>query len=135
VSDEEREREPASTDLEPANAAGPDDEEVDPIFSALWSRVLEAWDDDKPHQAILQHAIAKQMLPELAGRYRSLENDPEKGPRAKKKMEGIVAAATQMLFAMKSPARTKPPWQWNLAAVMAFAIVVGWLAYALFGRR
>src|SRR5690606_11882197 len=115
--------------------ASEDDDEVDPIFEALWSRVLEAWDDDKPHQAILQHALERQLLPELAGRYRALETDPDKGPRAKKKMDGIVVAATQLLFASKSPPRTKPPWQWNAAAAIAFAIVVGWLAYALFVLR
>src|SRR4051812_28144956 len=71
-------------------------ESADAIFDALWGRVVEAWDEDKPHQAILDHALRSQGLPRLAGLYRSLADDPVKGPRAKKKMDGIVAAATQM---------------------------------------
>ncbi len=116
-------------------AKGSDAESLDPVFTALWNRVLEAWDEEKPHQAILQHALDKQMLPELAGRYRGLTEDPEKGARAKKKMDGIVVAATQMLLAMKTPAPTKTPWQWTAFAGITFVVVIGWLAYAMFGRR
>ena len=29
----------------------------DLVFDTLWKRVLEAWDDDKPHVAILDYAI------------------------------------------------------------------------------
>jgi hypothetical protein len=112
-----------------------DPETPDPVFEALWARVLEAWEDDKPHHAILQHAIDHQLLPDLAGRYRTLTEDPEKGARAKKKMDGIVVAATQMMLSMKTPARTKTPWQWNLAVAFMFVIVVGWLAYVIFGHR
>jgi hypothetical protein len=106
--------------------------DTDAIFEALWTRVVEAWDDDKPHQAILQHALDKQMLPELAGRYRKLKDDAEKGPRAQKKIDGIVIAATSMLMSMKTPARTKTPWQWTASAALLAAIVTAWLYYRLF---
>ena len=39
------------------------------ILDALWARVLEAWDDDKPHHALLEYALRAQKLPEVAGRY------------------------------------------------------------------
>lgn len=104
----------------------------DAVFDALWKRVLEAWDDDKPHAALLEHALKSEQLPDLAGRYRALERDPEKGARAKKKIDGIVIAATQMLMATKTPPRTKTPWQWSAAAALTFAIVCAWLVYQLF---
>ncbi len=104
----------------------------DAIFEALWKRTLEAWDDDKPHAAILDHALKSEKLPDLAGRYRALKDDPEKGARAQKKIDGIVIAATQMMMATKTPPRTKMPWQWSAAAILFFGIVCAYLVYALF---
>jgi hypothetical protein len=112
-----------------------EDEENDPIFEALWTRCLEAWDDDKPHTALLEHALKTETLPSLAGRYRSLQDDPEKGVRAKKKMDALVIAATSMLMAMKTPPPTKTPWHWNVAAILVFTLVSAYLLYALFLRR
>lgn len=107
----------------------------DAIFEALWKRTLEAWDDDKPHAAILEHALKSEKLPDLAGRYRALKEDPEKGARAQKKIDGIVIAATQMLMATKTPARTKTPWQWVASAALMFVIVCAWLFSQLFMRH
>jgi len=113
----------------------PPEADGDAIFEALWKRVEEAWDDDKPHRAILEHALRTEKLPDLAGRYRALKDDPEKGPRAQKKIDDIVAAATQLLMTMKTPARTKTPWQWTASAVLMFAIVCSWLFYELFMKH
>ena len=103
----------------------------DVLFEALWSKAVEDWDNDKPHQALLQHAIDKQMMPELAGRYRKLQDDPEKGTRAKKKIDGIVIAATQLMLATKTPAPTKTPWSWTISAVMLFGLVLALIFYKL----
>ena len=67
-----------------------DESTNDPVLDALWDRVVAAWDDDKPHVALLEHALRSQGLPEIAGRYRSLVDDPQRGPVAKKKLELIV---------------------------------------------
>lgn len=107
----------------------------DIIFDTLWSRVLEAWEDDKPHHAILDYALKSQKLPDLAGKYRSLKDDPEKGVRAQKKIDGIVVAATQMMMAMKTPARTKTPTSWTLSVGIVSAIIFGWLYWLLFKRH
>jgi hypothetical protein len=106
-------------------------EQPDIVFEALWAKVVESWDDDKPHQALLQHALTAQMLPELAGRYRRLKDDPDKGARAQKKIDAIVVAATQMLMATKSPPRTKTPLSWTLSAALFFALVIAFLLYKL----
>lgn len=125
----------AAADVPAAPASGDDLADLgdrDAIFEALWKRTLEAWDDDKPHAAILEHALKSEKLPDLAGRYRALKDDPAKGARAQKKIDGIIVAATQMLMATKTPPRTKTPWQWSAAAVLMFALVCVYLFYTLF---
>lgn len=112
-----------------------DDEDKDALFEALWAKAAEDWDNDKPHQALLQHALDKQMLPQLAGRYRKMQDDPEKGARAKKKIDGIVVAATQMLMATKTAPREKVPWQWTATAAAFFFIVMAFLAYKIVLRH
>jgi hypothetical protein len=110
-------------------------EAPDAVFHALWGRVLEAWDDDKPHALALSYAIEHQMLPEIAGRYRKLLDDPEKGARAKKKIDGIVVAATQLLMATKSEPRQKVPWTWTASVAIVMVLVIAFLAYKLFAHR
>ena len=75
----------------------------DIILQTLWGRVLEAWDDDKAHNALLDYALRAELLPEVAGHYRALKDDAEKGERAKKRIDAIVIAATQMMLAQKTP--------------------------------
>jgi hypothetical protein len=134
VSDEQDEPEPEGPYRTPSEAPEPEpdpDESPDAIFEALWTRVLEAWDDDKPHQAALSYALQTERLPDIAGRYRKLLDDPEKGWRAKKKIDGIVVAATQLLMATKTPKREKIPWQWTMSVAAVFVLVVAFLAYKL----
>jgi hypothetical protein len=107
----------------------------DPVFEALWKRVLEAWDDEKTHAALLDHALREQRLPDAAGRYRALSDDPAKGERAKKKLDAIVIAATQMLMSMKTPPRGKVPWQITLSAVLVCLFMLGWLGLVVFRHR
>lgn len=127
------ENEIAPSDAADAGAGGGGSPDV--VFNALWKRVLEAWDDDKPHQAALSYALQTEMLPEIAGRYRKLLDDPDKGPRAKKKIDGIVVAATQLLMATKTPPREKIPWQWTASVAAVFVLVVSFLAYKVLLRR
>ncbi len=122
-----------------ANAVRIGDEEgigeaPDVVFAALWTKVLASWDDDKPHQAALSYAIEHEMLPEIAGRYRKLFDDPDKGARAKKKVDGIVVAATQLMLATKTPPREKVPWQWTASAAVFMVVVISFLVYKLFVR-
>jgi hypothetical protein len=102
------------------------------MFELLWSRTLEAWDEDGPHRILLEHALKHEKLPELAGRYRALKDDPVRSARAQKKIDGIVTAATQLMLATKTPTRTKTPWPWTASAVLMFVIVSAWLVYQLF---
>ncbi|MEA2753012.1 MAG: hypothetical protein QOI41_7155, partial [Myxococcales bacterium] len=102
-------------------------EAPDVVFAALWTKVLASWDEDKPHQAALSYAIEHEMLPEIAGRYRKLFDDPEKGARAKKKVDGIVVAATQLMLATKTPPREKVPWTWTASVAVVMVLVISFL--------
>jgi hypothetical protein len=115
-----------------------DDEPRDAVLEALWKRVLEAWDDEKTHSALLDHAVREQRLPDVAGRYRALTDDPDKGALAKKKLDAIVAAATQMLMSMKTPKPQdvgKVPLPITLSAVGICAVLLSWLAWTVFGHH
>jgi hypothetical protein len=131
----------ASSSAAPASPAAPADvapaaAAADPVFEALWKRVLETWSDDKAHNALLEHAIRAEQLPVAAGRYRALKDDSEKGERARKRLDAIVIAATQMMMAMKSPpARGRVPWPVTLFAVLVCFALLTWLAWVVFHRH
>lgn len=113
-----------------------EDEPTDAVLEALWKRVLEAWDDEKAHAALIEHAMREQRLPETAGRYRALVEDPDKGAVAKRKLDAIVIAATQMLMAMKTPKPGKGvPIPITLSAFGICAVLLAWLGWALWGHR
>ena len=109
-------------------------EEKDPLFEALWQKTLDAWDDDKRHAACLEHALREKMLPDLAGRYRALRDDPERGEVAKKRIDAILSAATQMLFAMKTPKPTKTPSWLFWSALLTCVVMLLYVAYAFVHR-
>lgn len=121
MSEEEKEARP--NDLSVDESASDD-----LIFDTLWTRTLEGWDDDKPHAAVLDYALRTEHLPTLAGAYRSLLNDEAKKARAQKKLDALVAAATTLLMARKTPPRTKTPWQMTLLVIMVCMASIGWLA-------
>jgi len=112
-----------------------DDAAQDPVLEELWKRVLENWDDDRRHAALLEHAARTQTLPELAGRYRMLGSDPARADVAQKKIAAIMMAATEMLMSMKTPRPGKVPLPITLSAVVICLAMLSWLAMALWGRR
>ena len=116
---------------DPANDA--DDACGDAVLEALWKRVLEAWDDERVHAAVLDHAIRTEALPEIAGRYRALAADPEKGARAKAKLDAVVVAATNLLWLTKMPVPGKVPLSITLSAVGVSLFLLSWLAWAVLG--
>jgi hypothetical protein len=104
-------------------------------LDALWEKVLENWDDEKRHAAALQFALTTEQLADLAGRYRTLENDEKKGTLAKKKIDAIVASAIAMLQSMKTPPPPKSNKVLTFAAAMLAAVVFSYLAWMLAHAR
>jgi hypothetical protein len=121
-----------------AHAKGPaatsSEDSGDVIFETLWGRVVESWDDEKTHAALIDYALRAERLPDAAGRYRSMKDDPVKGERAAKKLGAIVLAAESMLMEMKTPRATKVPWQMTASVMAVSTVVLLWIAYALARR-
>mgnify|MGYP001600170420 CR=1 FL=1 len=109
-------------------------ERKDPIFDALWDKTLESWDDEKRHAALLEHALREKMLPDLAGRYRSVREDAEYAEMANKRIDAILNAATQMMFSMKTPKPTKTPAWLFWSALLTCAVMLMYVAYAMLHR-
>ena len=105
---------------------------MDEGFDALWAKVTGDWPDEKRHAAILAYALQTENLPELAGRYRALKDDPEKGEIAQKRIDAIVVAATQILASMKTPPPPKSNKVLTFATAILCAVMVSWLAWTVF---
>ncbi len=108
---------------------------ADPVLEALWRRALDAWGDEKVHAAVLDHALRSGGLPEIAGRYRQQLADPARAPLAQRRLDAIVAAATQMLMSTKTPAPVRVPLPMTLSAFGVCAVLLAWLAWAVWGPR
>jgi hypothetical protein len=116
-------------------AGVPGDDANDPLLEVLWTRVLEGWEDDQAHASLLEHALRVHALPEIAGRYRALVDDREKGQAAKRQLDRIVVAATQLLFSMKTPKPGKVPVPITLSAFGVCLLMLAWLAFAVWGKH
>ena len=112
-----------------------EEEVADPVLEALWERVLAAWDDEKPHVAARDHAARTGFLPEIAGRYRKLAEDPEKAPTAKKQLDAIVQTATQAMLSMKMPRPEGTPLAVTLSAFGVCVFLLALMAYAVWGKH
>lgn len=106
----------------------------------LWKQVLEAWGEEKRHQAFLAYCHERGLLAEAARHYRSLADDKEAGPYrategqredARKRLSVIVAMAFATIDGEPhaSPLRTR---RWlNITALVVFLVTLGFLAWAL----
>lgn len=106
----------------------------DVVLDALWTGVVNGWDDDDRHRKFLDHARETGALMEAARRYGSLRDDEERGESARKRLAAIALLATNELYATKTPApaRKIPSWVVAVAATVCAALL-GWAAWA-FGR-
>ena len=106
-----------------------------PTLETLWERALSSWDDDRVHEALLQYGLRTQALPELAGRYRQLLDDPAHGARAKARIDAIIAAVTAQLATTKTPRRGPVPVPITLSAFGVCALLLGWRGWVRWGPK
>jgi hypothetical protein len=101
------------------------------VLDALWTGVVNGWDDDDRHRKFLDHARETGALMEAARRYGSLRDDPERGEAAKKRLGAIALIATNELYATKTaaPVRRIPSWLVAVAATICAALLA-WAAWA-----
>ena len=127
MSDARDVKDPADPPVDPPSASSAG-------FEALWQRVLDHWDDDKAHAALIELALHTEQLPEAAGRYRALKADPAKTEGAQKRLDAIVVVATQLMMSMKTPSETKVPLPITLSAVGIFLFALCAVAYMFIHR-
>lgn len=109
---------------------GPDPAQL-AILDALWTGVVNSWDDEDRHNRFLDHAREIGALPEAARHYGSLRDDPERGELAKKRLGAIALLATNELYATasKRPTRRVPGWLVAVAVSVCIGLL-GWAAWA-----
>lgn len=106
----------------------------DPIvFDALWSGVINDWDNDDRHHRFLEHARLEGSLLDAAARYRPLKDDPERALVAQKRLEAIAFLATQELLAHKTERRKGTP-RWVVALAVSVCLALLAWVFAAFTR-
>ena len=102
------------------------------VLDALWSGVVNDWENEERHVKALEHAQRNGLLMELARRYGTLKEDAERGATAKKRLDAIaLVATTEMLATRTDRPRKSPAWLWALGiavctALLAIAFFWGW---------
>jgi len=77
-------------------------------FEALWTHVLEHWEDDKAHVAFLEHCQAHDQLLPAAKRYRELRLSPAHQAQATRRLSAIsLLALASMERARSGPVDAK----------------------------
>ena len=77
----------------------------DPAFEALWKHVVNHWEEEASHGAFLEHCQRTDQLAEAAARYRGMTGDRDRGPLARKRLQGVTILALAKLEASRTPRR------------------------------
>ena len=80
---------------------------VDESFEILWQHVLDHWDEEAAHRALLAHAQTTGRLPEAAARYRAASADRDRDDMAKRQLTALTRLALMQLEVSRS--RPPPP--------------------------
>jgi hypothetical protein len=101
------------------------------VLDALWSGVVNDWEDDDRHRKFLDYAHQTGALLEAARRYGSLRDDPERGTMAQKRIAAIALLATNELYATRTPPPSKKVPGWLVAvAVTICGVLLAWAAWS-----
>jgi len=100
--------------------------EGDPTSAALWTQVLEHWDDEKAHGVFLRHCRETEQLGLAAARYAEARTDENRRALAQKKLEAVTILATSFLLATQTERRRGLPRWINLLVVAAFVALAGY---------
>lgn len=108
--------------------------DLDPTLQALWTQVLDAWDDDARHGKLVSYAQQTDQLGAAAALYKKAAQpegspyrlDPQQVADAKKRMNGITMLAVMHLEAAKTEKGAPSGLKWvrGLAALLFVGTVV-----------
>jgi hypothetical protein len=105
---------------EPSDARG----SAPVVFEALWTGVVNDWENADRHTRFLDHARESGGLLEAARRYAALKGDESRGALALARVQAITMIATSELYAARTPrerART-PTWLYLACLVVVFGL-------------
>ncbi len=100
---------------------------ADPIFDALWKRVIDRWEDERAHAELLQHAQVTEQLAEAASRYAAARADPNRAAVAEKRIEAVSLLATSALLADRADRLPTLPRWFTFALAVALSATVGFV--------
>ena len=108
----------------------------------LWSHVLEAWSDDKRHEAFLALCVETGRLADAAKRYRAIAEAPDGGDDgdarredAKRRLGGIAILAMSSLDASKTaPDTGRIMFGVRVFAALFLLVALASLAFVLASR-
>jgi hypothetical protein len=105
---------------QPVDARG-----ADPVvFEALWTGVVNDWENADRHTRFLDHARASGALHEAARRYAILRSDESRARIAEARVHAVTLIATSELYAARTPkeaART-PTWLYVACLAVVFGL-------------
>jgi hypothetical protein len=102
----------------------------DGSFQILWQHVLDHWDEEAAHRALLAHAQITGQLAEAATRYRAESAKRDREDMAKRQLAAVTRLALMQLELSRSrpppPRRRVAPW---VPLVLLVAGVAALFAY------
>jgi len=118
VSDPERAEPSADNDVDRAEPS------VDAVASA-WENVEREWASDAAHKRFLALCVASHRLPEAGKRYRRVrDDDPARAVEAKRRIDALLALATEQLLVHKTPPPEKGTPRITFIAVGVALVIV-----------
>jgi hypothetical protein len=104
---------------------------VDELASA-WASVERDWENDNAHRRFLALCAACDQLSEAGKRYRQVrDEDPARAAEAKRRIDGLLALATEQLLRQKTPPPTKSTPRLTFIAIGITAAIVGMTLWQL----
>jgi hypothetical protein len=105
---------------------------TDPVFDALWKKVLDDFDDERAHGAFIEHCEVADKLLEAAVRYRGMAGDVTRGPIAEKRLKAITALALTRLETARTPERPSGAIPFRIVLIVFFLLGSAALLYAFY---
>jgi hypothetical protein len=111
----------------PQPPAPPDD-----ALARAWEAVEADWSSDDAHRRFLALCAASGKLSEAGRRYRlARDADPAREPEAKRRIDAVLALATEQMFRNQTPRGEAKPSRVTWMAVGVALVIVGVTLYQL----
>ena len=94
------------------------------LFDALWTGVVNDWDNEARHTKFLDHAHRSNELPRAASLYRALTDDADRGAVAQKQIKTVELLVVNQMIATKSTREPGiPGWVYALMVAVCASLL------------